>query len=145
MSSPSRQSAVADRLHSGAIHLLRRLRALDRAAGLSGPRMSVLSILVFAGPRSLGELAAAEQVRPPTMTRLMQGLEREGLVRRAAAKEDRRRQVFSATAEGKRVLWAGRRRRVESLARAVSRLPASDQAVLDRAAELMETLSAPES
>src|ERR687883_145288 len=73
---------LADRLHSAAIHLLRRLRREDARTGLSGPRLSALSVVVFAGPRTLGELAAAEQVRPPTMTRLVQALEREGLVAR---------------------------------------------------------------
>src|SRR5215218_8569721 len=71
---------VADRLHSAAIHLLRRLRVQDAATGVSGPRLSALSVLVFGGPRTVSALAAAEQVRVPTMTRLVQGLKREGLV-----------------------------------------------------------------
>ncbi|CAA9348463.1 MAG: hypothetical protein AVDCRST_MAG40-2756, partial [uncultured Gemmatimonadaceae bacterium] len=73
---------LADRLHSAAIHLLRWLRREDGAAGLSGPRLSALSVVVLAGPLTLGELAAAEQVRPPTMTRLVDALAAEGLVRR---------------------------------------------------------------
>jgi hypothetical protein len=66
--------AVADRLHSAAIHLLRRLRVEDEALGISAPRLSALSVLVFAGPRRVGELAEAEQVEPPT--RLVDGMER---------------------------------------------------------------------
>src|SRR5919199_1876113 len=84
---PARR-AVADRLHSAAIHLLRRLRKVDEASGLSAPRLSALSVLVFAGPRTLGELAAAEQVRPPTMTRLVRALERSGLVTREHDPDD---------------------------------------------------------
>ncbi len=57
--------AVADRLHSAAIHLLRRLRRTDEATGLSPARLSALSVVVYAGPRTLGELAGIEQVRPP--------------------------------------------------------------------------------
>ena len=55
---------MADRLHSAAIHLLRRLRVEDEALGISAPRLSALSVLVFAGPRRVGELAEAEQVEP---------------------------------------------------------------------------------
>ena len=81
--SPTRDvDAVADRLHSAAIHLLRRLRVEDEALGISAPRLSALSVLVFAGPRRVGELAEAEQVEPPTMTRLVDGMEREGYVAR---------------------------------------------------------------
>ena len=73
--SPTRDvDAVADRLHSAAIHLLRRLRVEDEALGISAPRLSALSVLVFAGPRRVGELAEAEQVEPPT--RLVDGMER---------------------------------------------------------------------
>ena len=88
---------VADRLHSAAIHLLRRLRKQDRVTGLSGPRASALSVIVFGGPISLGDLAIAEQVRPPTITRLVQGLERQGLVRREQDVNDRRLTRMHAT------------------------------------------------
>src|SRR6059058_738700 len=73
---------TADRLHSAAIHLLRRLRVGDRESGIGPAQLSALSVLVFGGPRSLGELADAEQVRPPTMSRIVSGLERAGLVKR---------------------------------------------------------------
>ena len=79
---------MADRLHSAAIHLLRRLRVEDEALGISAPRLSALSVLVFAGPRRVGELAEAEQVEPPTMTRLVDGMERDGYVARAPDPED---------------------------------------------------------
>src|SRR4051794_5556540 len=88
--------AVADRLHSAAIHLLRRLRVADAASGLTAPRLSALSVLVFGGPQTITSLAAAEQVRLPTMTRLVQGLEREKLVTYAPDPEDRRRVVVRA-------------------------------------------------
>src|SRR3712207_2008290 len=81
---------VADRLHSAAIHLLRRLRRADEASGLSGPKLSALSVIVYGGPITLGDLAAAEQVRPPTMTRIVRELEAAGLIRRSADSEDRR-------------------------------------------------------
>jgi len=113
---------VADQLHSAAIHLLRRLRVRDRESGIGPAQLSALSVLVFGGPRSLGELAEAEQVRPPTMSRIVAGLERAGLVRRHAT-EDGRRVRLEATAKGTKILQEGRKRRVESLSQAVSALP----------------------
>jgi DNA-binding MarR family transcriptional regulator len=113
---------IADRLHSAAIHLLRRLRVRDRESGIGPAQLSALSVLVFGGPRSLGELAEAEQVRPPTMSRIVAGLEHAGLVRRHAT-EDGRRVRLEATAKGTKILQEGRKRRVESLSLAVSALP----------------------
>lgn len=131
---------VADRLHSAAIHLLRRLRVEDKAMGLTAPRASVLSVLVFRGPVTMSELAEAEQVRPPTITRLIDGLERRGLVRRVNHPDDGRVQLVEATAAGKRLLQKGRARRVDRLMQGVARLSGADQRVLARAAELMDAL-----
>jgi DNA-binding MarR family transcriptional regulator len=133
--------AAADRVHSAAIRLLRRLRTDDEAAGLSAPRMSALSVLVFAGPRTLGELAQAEQVRPPTMTRLMQDMAREGLVRVVADRHDRRVKRVHPTAKGKRLLVEGRRRRVARLARAFLSLAPAERALLVDAAGLLLELA----
>lgn len=127
---------TADKLHSAAIHLLRRLRVRDRESGIGPAQLSALSVLVFGGPRSLGELADAEQVRPPTMSRIVSGLERSGLVKRHAT-EDGRRMRLEATAKGTRILWQGRQRRVESLAKALASL---SQAEVTRLRELVELL-----
>ena len=117
--------AVADRLHSAAIHLLRRLRIRDLATGIGPAQLSALSVLVFGGARSLGELAAAEQVSAPTMSRIVAGLERSGLVRRYAT-QDGRRVRLEASARGTTVMEKGRQRRVESLARAIAPLAESE-------------------
>ena len=142
METTSRQApparVVADRLHSAAIHLLRRLRVEDKAMGLTAPRASVLSVLVFRGPVTMSALAEAEQVRRPTITRLIDGLERRGLVRRVSDPTDGRVQLVEATAAGKRLLQRGRARRVERLRQGVTQLSVDDQRVLDRAADLME-------
>lgn len=127
---------TADRLHSAAIHLLRRLRVRDRESGVGPAQLSALSVLVFGGARSLGELADAEQVRPPTMSRIVAGLERAGLVRRHAT-EDGRRVRLEASPKGTRILQEGRKRRVESLAKALGTLSKDDQ---QRLAELTELL-----
>jgi len=118
---------TADRLHSAAIHLLRRLRVRDRESGVGPAQLSALSVLVLGGgPRSLGELAEAEQVRPPTMSRIAAGLVRAGLVKRGKT-EDGRRVRLEATLKGTRILQEGRKRRVESLAQALSSLSKEDR------------------
>jgi DNA-binding MarR family transcriptional regulator len=129
---------VADRLHSAAIHLLRRLRREDAAAGIGPARLSALSVLVFGGPTSLGRLAAAEQVRPPTMTRIVAGLEADGLVGRRPHPRDARQVVLRATAAGGRVLQAGRRRRIDALTRRLRALGPSQLQTLSEAAQLIE-------
>src|SRR5881392_3398151 len=89
---------LADRLHSSAIHLLRRLRREDDASGLPAPHLSALSVIVFGGPITLGALATAEQVRPPTISRVVAALERDGLVTRETDPSDRRVVRVKATA-----------------------------------------------
>src|ERR1700752_418853 len=102
---------LADLLHSAAIHLLRKLRREDAASGLNAPRLSALSVVVFAGPLTLGDLAAAEQVRPPTMTRIVDALVAQGLMRKKKNTQDVRSTLIHATAAGKRLLLQGRERR----------------------------------
>ena len=128
---------VAGRLHSAAIHLLRRLRVRDLASGIGPAQLSALSVLVFGGPRSLGELAEAEQVRPPTMSRIVEGLERAGLAQRRAT-EDKRRISLAPTAKGTKILHEGRRRRVESLALALESLTELEIRRVGELAELLE-------
>lgn len=137
------EEETADRLHSAAIHLLRRLRTEDEASGLSAPRLSALSVVVFAGPITLGDLAAAEQVRPPTISRLVKELERDGLVERFADPTDGRVQRLRATARGRRLLEEGRRRRVARLARDLATLSPADRRLLARASRLLESLTLP--
>jgi len=128
---------TVDRLHSAAIHLLRRLRVRDRESGVGPAQLSALSVLVFGGPRSLGELADAEQVRPPTMSRIVAGLERAGLVKRRKT-EDGRRVRLEASARGTKILQEGRLRRVESLAKALYALSEKEQKLLGQLVELMQ-------
>ena len=134
----TRTEAIASRLHSAAIHLLRRLRATDDATGLSGPAASALSVVVFGGPLTLGALAAAEQVQPPTITRLVRSLEAAGLVRREADHADGRVQRVTATLKGRRILEAGRARRVATITAALDRLPAAELRALEAAVHVLE-------
>jgi DNA-binding MarR family transcriptional regulator len=129
---------VADRLHSAAIHLLRRLRRHDVSSGLTGARLSALSVVVFGGPITLGDLAAAEQVKAPTMTRMVQALEDDGLLRRETDPGDRRVVRVRATAKGVRLLEEGRERRVSDLEASLRELDAEELDVLGRSVELLE-------
>jgi DNA-binding MarR family transcriptional regulator len=135
---PADAAELADRLHSAAIHLLRRLRREDDASGLPAPQLSALSVIVFGGPITLGALAAAEQVRPPTISKLVATLEEAGLVQREMDETDRRVMRVRATARGTRLLQEGRTRRVASLAAALGALPPSDRATLARAVPALE-------
>jgi DNA-binding MarR family transcriptional regulator len=134
----SSELEAADRFHSAAIHALRHVRREDPASGLSAARLSALSVLVFGGDRTLGELAAAEHVRPATMTKIVQALEDGGYVRRAPDPSDRRVVRVAATRTGERVMWRAREARVERLGELLGRLPQRDVARVRDAAELVE-------
>jgi DNA-binding MarR family transcriptional regulator len=134
---------IADRLHSVAIHLLRHVRTEDAESGLTASRLSALSVIVFAGPISISDLAEAEQVRPPTISRLAKELEWEGLVSRERDSTDRRIVRLEATARGRRLLLEGRERRIAKLAERVAELSRTDRERLSDAASMLERLFLP--
>ena len=139
---PAATLAVADRLHSAAIHLLRRVRKQDVSSGLGPARLSALSVLVFAGPKTLGALAAAEQVKPPTMSRIVAALARSRLVEITSDPHDARRMHIRATAAGTSLLHKGRERRVQYLAGALAALSPEKLAKLGDAVELLHQVLA---
>ncbi len=128
---------MATGLHSAAIRLLRMVRAEDGTTGISPPRLSALSVLVFGGPASLAELAGAEGVKAPTMSRIVEGLVKEGLATREADPANRRKVRIAATEEGRRRLEAGRERRVRALRERLRRLADSEQRALARGVEVL--------
>ena len=133
---------VAARLHSSAIRLLRTLRREDDGSGLSAPRLSALSVIVFAGPMSLAALAAAEQVKPPTMSRIVDALVERGLITRIAKPGDRRSVEIEATEEGRQLLEVGReRRRVGALVGRLRGLADSERRALARGVEILERVT----
>lgn len=133
---------LAEQLHSAAIHLLRKLRREDAASGLNAPRLSALSVVVFGGPVTLGDLAGAEQVRPPTMTRIVDALAKQGLVARKKNAQDGRSTLIHATAVGKKLLMQGRERRVRALAAQITALTADDRKALGNAAQILKKVIA---
>jgi DNA-binding MarR family transcriptional regulator len=97
-------------------------------------------VIVGAGEITLGALAAAEQVRAPTITRLVQGLEADGLVARAPDPSDGRVTRVMATRRGQRLLAAGRARRVAALDRRIAALTEDERGALALAVDIMERL-----
>jgi DNA-binding MarR family transcriptional regulator len=132
---------LADRLHSAAISLLRGVRREDAATGVPPAQLSALSVLVFAGPLSVGQLAEAEQVRSPTMTRIVSGLSTAGLVTRGPHPGDGRSTLVSATPAGRELLLAGRRRRLAVLEERVGALTPAEREALAGALAALETVS----
>lgn len=133
-------SVVAERLHAAAIRLLRSVRPADAETGLSPAKLSALSVLAFAGPQSLSALARAEQVRAPTMSKLVGDLEAEGLVAKRADKADRRGVRIEVTAKGRAVMEQGRARRLALLRGALEACSAQELSTLAAAAALMAHL-----
>lgn len=129
----------ADRLHSAAIHLLRRLRKQDSLTGEGPARLSALSVLAFGGPKTLAELAAAEQVKPPTMSRIVAGLARSKLVTISRDPKDARRMRIVPTARGSHLLQQGRRRRIEYLAANLECLDRDELKALSHGIAILES------
>jgi DNA-binding MarR family transcriptional regulator len=132
--------SLASDLNSVAIHLVRRLRRADATLGITPARLSALSVLVFAGACSMRELADAEQVTGPTMSKIVSALEADRLVRREPDATDARAVVLSATERGRRLMEKGRRQRVERLAAELRQLPDSDVSALQRATRVLRAL-----
>lgn len=139
-STHSNRSELADRLHSLAIHLLRRIRRGDEAAGLSAPRLSALSVVIYRGPISLTDLANAEQVTAPTMTRLVQALVKAALVEKSVDEADNRAVLLRATPAGRATLDLARVRRLAALEEIIRRLTPDEEAEVARAVNILEPL-----
>ncbi len=131
---------TANALHSAAVRLLRRARTADASMDLDGPRASALSVLVFAGPLPIGQLAVLEQVSPPAITKTVTALEAAGLAQRVPSPSDRRVVIVRATSKGRAVLERGRAARVRVVADLLAGLPDRDQRTLRRAADLIGRL-----
>ena len=131
---------LAFELNSVAIHLVRRMRRADATLGVTPSRLSALSVLVFGGPCSVTALADAEQVSQPTMSKLVAGLEEEGLVRRVPDRFDRRAVRLTPTAKGRRLMERGRRQRVERLSTELASLAPGERRTLAAATAILRRL-----
>jgi DNA-binding MarR family transcriptional regulator len=128
-------------MHSAAIHLLRRVRvADDQSMGMTPARRSALSVLVFLGPQSLSQLATAEQVTLPTMSKLVTSMEKDGLVRRARDPGDGRVVRLHATAKARRMAERGRQVRLAVLESLLGGASAREVEIVREAAEIVDRL-----
>ncbi|MET0901805.1 MAG: MarR family transcriptional regulator [Acidimicrobiales bacterium] len=124
---------VATRLNSVSIHLVRRARTADTALGVPPGQLSALSVLVFGGERTIAQLAEAEQVTSPTMTRIVDGLEQASLAERHPHPKDGRATLVRATRRGRRVMERGRQRRVDRITKILEQLADDDVRALEQA------------
>jgi DNA-binding MarR family transcriptional regulator len=133
MARSNERRRVAERLHSAAIHVLRHARQADRHGAMGPAQLSALSVLVFGGPCSLRELADAEQVAPPTITRIVAALRRGGYVRLAPSPDDARSSIVEATTKGTAALEKARAARLDLIDGLLSRSAPADIALLGKA------------
>jgi len=135
-------AGLASALRLAVARLARRVRQEGTSAGddLTASRLAALTTIEALGPITLGELAAIEQVQPPSMTRIVARLEEGGLVERQVDPRDRRIVRVRATAVGKRLLAQTRTKRDEFLAQRVARLTEDERELLERAIPLLEKL-----
>jgi DNA-binding MarR family transcriptional regulator len=136
---------TANLMHSAAVRLLRAARAADAELDLDGPRASLLSVLVFAGPQAVTKLAALEQVSAPAITKMVTALESAGLAKRKRSESDRRVVVVSATPAGKRLLERGRAARVKAIAVLLADTNQAELQTLRAAAEIIAARLTPAS
>ena len=115
----------------------RRLRAMKSVDELSDAQFSVLAWLHSDGPRTPRELAEAEHVRPPSMTRTLAGLVDAGLVQRTDHPRDGRQVLCSVTEAGHRVVEETRARRAAWLGQRLAGLSEDERATLAEAARLL--------
>jgi DNA-binding MarR family transcriptional regulator len=130
---------TANLVHSAAVRLLRAARAADAELDLDGPRASLLSVLVFAGPQPVSRLAELEQVSSPAITKSVGALESAGLARRERSASDGRVVLVSATAAGKRLLERGRAARVQAIAALLADATEAQLHTVRQAAEVIVT------
>jgi DNA-binding MarR family transcriptional regulator len=131
---------LAERLSHAVVRLARQLRQQDEGE-LTPTMRAALGTIARDGPLTFGELAAIEQVAPPTITKVVAKLEDIGLVGREPDEADRRVWRVSLTDVGRRRLESDRRRRRRWLAEQVEGLDASDVGRLDAAVDVLEKLT----
>ena len=124
------------------MRLARRLRQMqDESLGLNPNQLSAMGVLLNSGDQLMGELAALEKVRPPSMTRIVNSLEVRGYVARRPDPRDHRQCLVALTEAGRQVLLANRRRRDEWLAVRLAGLDPAEREALGRAIPVLERLN----
>jgi DNA-binding MarR family transcriptional regulator len=133
---------LAATLRIGVSRLSRRIRVERSGDDLTFNQLSVLGTLSRYGALPVGEIAAHENVKPPSMTRTVACLEELGLVTRRASTTDGRQVLVDLTDEARAVMDADRRRRDAWLAQQLSDLSPAELALLAEVAPILERLAA---
>jgi len=136
---PLRSPELASQLRFAVMRLSRRLRQ-HPPEDITPSQLSALSVIVRGEHLTLSQLAEAERVQPPTITRVVDTLEGKGLAPRVPSEHDRRVAFVEPTAEGRALVETIRRRRDAYLARRLRTFSADERALLERAAGLLERL-----
>jgi DNA-binding MarR family transcriptional regulator len=124
------------------MRLARRLRQMrDESLDLNSNQLSAMSVLLNSGDQLMGELAAQEKVQPPSMTRIVNGLEERGLVARRVHPQDKRQSVVTLTDSGRQVLLANRRRRDQWLAKRLAELSPEEREILRKSVGILEKVN----
>jgi DNA-binding MarR family transcriptional regulator len=139
----TRHTRLANRLNSAAIHLLRRISRDDGADGVTPARLSALSVLVYGGAATVGDLARRQGVSLPTISRMVDGLVGAGLVERSEDPRDRRAVRLEVTRRGRELMERGRARRITRLASELAQLQVAELAALEQGVAALERLEAP--
>src|SRR4029453_19140883 len=135
-------AGLASALRPSVLRLARRLRQLrDESLDLNSNQLSAMSVLLNSGDQLMGELAAMEKVQPPSMTRIVNGLESRGVLGRRADPADKGQSVGALTDSGKQLLLANRRRRDEWLATRIAELEPEEREVLRKAVSILEKVN----
>lgn len=135
-------AGLANALRPAVMRLARRLRQMrDDSLELNSNQLSAMAVLLNSGDLPMGELAAAEKVQPPSMTRIVNGLEQRGLVTRRADEHDRRSTRVSLTEDGRQILLANRSRRDQWLARRIAELDPEEREVLRQCVRILEKVN----
>lgn len=133
------EAELAARLRLAVTRLARRLRRYADA-GATPSQLSALATVARLGPLTLGDLSAAERVKPPTMTRVVGSLEEMGLVTRTVDPSDRRVARVELTAAGERLMARSRSRKDAYLATRLRGVSRSERQTLEAAAGILERL-----
>jgi DNA-binding MarR family transcriptional regulator len=133
-------TALAARLRLAVTRLARRLRQ-EAEAGVTPSMLSALSSAERKGSLTMRDLCHAEQVQPPTMTRIVAALVEAGLVVREQDTADGRVAWVTVTTEGRRLLERSRRRKEAYLAKSLRSLEPEELRTLEAAAQILERLT----
>ena len=134
-------SNVAPDLRIAVMRLARRLRTERTSDSTTPSQMAVLGTLLRQGPMCPADLAAAERVQPPSMTRILNSLQDAGMVTRTPHPTDRRQVLYETTPAARRMVLQDRETRDHWLAQKLSALPAQDRETLERAIPILESLA----